>query len=543
MINRKSAGTPVAEGRDEMNLADFPISILDSHQPTRIDGGKVDTVVFEATRYDPLTKRRTPQRVTLLTNSQIGLPTPTDENVVLGLLCIAKQSSNFESPRVHFTPHALIAILRWAPTGKNYKRLRDSLRRLKALTIRYENAWWDREGREYQSEFSTGIIAEYFLALHVRGRRRSDSLPENFVVFSPRFFESLQKGNLKRLDLNTLFSLKLPTSQRMYRFLDKRFYSTDSLEIDLIEFACGHIGMTPTRNVAHLKQRLDPPIQELEGIGFLSRSEPTDRFRKVAPKVWRVQLRKGSGLPKPQWAVKAEAPHPQDTTLLTDNSVEASKPEVPGVPAPTPVLLPHADLTQSSTGDHLVRAFYSTRFSPEFIPLVTSRERESARQLLTRYGTAQAFQVIEAATEVLKTAWPEAKSFAAILRYLPEAEAQLDREQKHANRIRQAADDEDRDREQLAEQAKSIALWRPHWVALSAEEQESIRQQVLQHQPKGIEKFSQIVERFCLLELARRGSPNMSSTETPTCDAPTKSGRQSCLPLASPSTPPPFETP
>ncbi len=483
MSDHKPLTAPAFDGRDEMNLADFPISVLDSHQPTRIDGGKVDTVVYEASRYDPLTKRRLPQRVTLLTNSQIGLPTPTDENVVLGLLCLAKRASNFESPRVHFTPHALMTVLRWAPTGKNYRRLRDSLRRLKALTIRYENAWWDRDGREYQSEFSTGIIAEYFLATQVRGRRKADAVPENFVVFSPRFYESLQKGNLKRLDLNTLFALKLPTSQRMYRFLDKRFYGSPAFEMDLVEFACGHVGMTPTKNVAHLKQRLDPPIRELQGIGFLSPSEPPERYKNIAPKVWRVRFQKGSGvipLAEPQARSKIASP-PSGAELL---------------PVPVP------DMTDRTPEEHLVRLFYVTRFGSE--PLgVTAKEVQLARELIARSGRAGAVLVVETMAEILKTAWPDAKTFLAVPRYLADAEAKLTKDARRAAMLHRVTEQAEQDRLRLVEEAKQQALLRPHWEALSESERARIRERVLARQPKGLEKRPALVERLCLLEMVR----------------------------------------
>lgn len=468
---------PALDGRDEMNLADFPISVLDSRQPTRIDGGKVDTVVYEASRYDPLTKRRSPQRVTLLTNSQIGLPTPTDENVVLGLLCLAKRASNFESPRVHFTPHALMTVLRWAPTGKNYRRLRDSLRRLKALTIRYENAWWDKDGREYQSEFATGIVAEYFLATQVRGRRRADAVPETFVVFSPRFYESLQKGNLKRLDLNTLFALKLPTSQRMYRFLDKRFYGSPAFEMDLVEFACGHVGMTPTDNVAHLKQRLDPPIRELQGIGFLSPSEPPERYRTVAPKVWRVRFQKGTGVIPPA-----------DLTARTQ------------IATPPPVAVP--DMRDRTPEEHLVRLFYVTRFGSE--PLaVTAKELQLAKELIARSGRAGAVLVVETVADILKTAWPEAKTFLAVPRYLADAEAKLTKDAKRVAMLQRVAEQSEQDRKRLVAEAKQQALIRPHWEGLSEGERDRIRARVLARQPKSLERRPALLERLCLLELAR----------------------------------------
>ena len=46
------------DGRDEMNLADFPISALQRHQTSDADGHKRDRLEFEATRYDPVTHQR-----------------------------------------------------------------------------------------------------------------------------------------------------------------------------------------------------------------------------------------------------------------------------------------------------------------------------------------------------------------------------------------------------------------------------------------------------------------------------------------------------
>ena len=83
------------DGRDEMNLADFPISALQRQQPSDADGRKRDRLEFEATRYDPVTRQRVHQRVTLTSSARDGLPTPADEHVILALLYVAKHSNNF----------------------------------------------------------------------------------------------------------------------------------------------------------------------------------------------------------------------------------------------------------------------------------------------------------------------------------------------------------------------------------------------------------------------------------------------------------------
>src|SRR5579871_1154865 len=302
------------DGRDEMNLAEFPISVLQRQQPVDEQGVKLDTVTYEASRYDPSSRQRLQQRVVLETSSRHGLPTPADENVVLALLYVAKHSHNFASPVVHFSPRQLFHIMGWAPNSRSYTRLREVLRRLKSLVIRYENSWWDIAGRGYEAEFATGIISEYELVRQVSGRPKTGE-PPSYVQWTPHFHQSLNKGNLKKLDLELLFSLRLPTAQRMYRFLDKRFYprhQPPAVEMDLQDFACGHIGLSRVDNVAELKRRLAPAIEELEAVGFIAPAGVQERYQKVRPGVWRVRFTTGPRfLSLPPEAPAAPPPVPE----------------------------------------------------------------------------------------------------------------------------------------------------------------------------------------------------------------------------------------
>src|SRR5579884_4062844 len=282
------------DGRDEMNLADFPISVLQRQQPGDGDGRKLDRLEFEASRYDPVKRQRVAQKVILTSTAADGLPTPADEHVILALLYVAKQESDFADATVRFAPGQLFDIMGWAPNGRSYARLRDVLRRLKSLTIRYENAWWDAAGRGYEEEVATGIVSAYRIAQQVSGPRRPDAVGASWVTWTQQFHDSLKNGNLKRLNLDVFFRLSSPTAQRMYRFLDKRFYNQAEVAMDLVEFACGHVGLTESHNVAILKRRLAPAIAELEGIGFLAPLGQEERYEKVRPGVWRVRFRAGA---------------------------------------------------------------------------------------------------------------------------------------------------------------------------------------------------------------------------------------------------------
>ncbi len=309
-------GSRYRDGRDEMNLADFPISALPRTQKSDEAGRKLDRMEFTASRYDPVSRQRVPQHVTLTSTARDGLPTPADEHVILALLYVAKHSDNFMEPTVRFAPTQLFDIMGWAPNGRSYTRLRDVLRRLKSLTIRYENAWWDASGRGYEEEVATGILSGYRIARQVSGPRKPGKELVSWVTWTQQFHESLQNGNLKRLNLDVFFKLSTPTAQRMYRFLDKRFYSSPSLSLDLVEFACGHVGLTDAGNVAILKRRLTPAIEELEKIGFLVPADVSQRYQKVKAGQWRITLQAAGREPAPAPAsapVATPAPVPPPT--------------------------------------------------------------------------------------------------------------------------------------------------------------------------------------------------------------------------------------
>src|SRR4051794_11558911 len=131
LLRRGWSNTPT-DGRDEMNLADFPISVLRRQAPRDAEGRMIDQMVYEASTYDPVGRRRVPQRVTLTTSSRYGLPTPADESVVLALLYTAKRAHDLTGPRVHFTPHQLFQVMRWDANSRSYARLSQVLLRLKS---------------------------------------------------------------------------------------------------------------------------------------------------------------------------------------------------------------------------------------------------------------------------------------------------------------------------------------------------------------------------------------------------------------------------
>jgi len=292
-VDPKPKTSAQSRGLDELNLSRFPISTLRWQQPVQKDGTLVTTKVYKSKRWDSNIKGWVPQTVTLMSNSELGLPTHADENILIALIQQA-HGKKLTDPKIRFVPNQLIKTLRWSGNKREYQRLHDGLARLQALSVTWKNAWYNRDLDEYEEVFATSVIAEYQIYKIQRGRsgRRPKDVSANFATLGPRLFEHLRDGIINRLDLDTYFSLKLPVSQRTYRFLNGWFWkSRITYEGDLADFA-SHIGMTIPPKIPKLKQNMQGMLSELASIGFIEDADTQHRFHKVKKGVWRISIRK-----------------------------------------------------------------------------------------------------------------------------------------------------------------------------------------------------------------------------------------------------------
>ena len=186
-------------------------------------------IEFKDKIFDPQTGREIIRNLTITAPEKYGLPTSTDDDVILALLQLTKQQNNFTRPEVQFTRLQLIEMLGWADKGASYSRIIQSLDRWSSTHLKYENAWWDNEGRRWTNG-AFHIIDEYKIN-DGRSANGQGDLFRSHVTWGKAFFKSCQAGYLKSLDYEFYVKLDFHTSKRMYRFLDKRFYH--KLGIDL----------------------------------------------------------------------------------------------------------------------------------------------------------------------------------------------------------------------------------------------------------------------------------------------------------------------
>lgn len=276
------------EGRDELNLAEFPVACLASRAPR---GQK--TLVFEDSVWDRGSRKRVPRRLTISCSDKYGLPTALDDEVLVGLIQLTFRSEQ-PARSVAFSRYQLIDLLGWRKEGKSYRRMETSLRKWVGVTLYYEKAWWNKSERRWMDEHFH-VLDQVTLpsARHgVAGKDKHGVSVASSFVWSQVVFQSFQTGYLKRLDLGVYRRLEHSAAKRMYRFLDKRFYHQDRWVFDLREFACEHVGLSRKHDIAQLKRKLQPAIRELEEAGILSPTVDRKRFAKVCRGRWEVVFEK-----------------------------------------------------------------------------------------------------------------------------------------------------------------------------------------------------------------------------------------------------------
>ena len=76
------------DARDEMNFAEFPIGLLSDRRPKGLS-----MVEYSDTFRDPRTREEVVRRLTIDAPERFGLPNPTDDLVLLGLIQTDKRTN------------------------------------------------------------------------------------------------------------------------------------------------------------------------------------------------------------------------------------------------------------------------------------------------------------------------------------------------------------------------------------------------------------------------------------------------------------------
>lgn len=271
----------LGDGRDELNLAEFPLSLI-----SKKASDDVKVLVFEDSVYDRENKITVNRKVTISGSADCGLPSAADEEVLLALIQVTKQQG-FKSKKVHFSRYQLLQILGWEDTGYYYKRILNALNTWLGVNVKWQNAWRDYTQKSNWGSKGIVLIQDFEL------KRKDQKDSSSYITWADQLFNSFQAGNLKGLDFGLYRALRNSIAKRMFRFLDKRFYNSDRLTFDLSIFAYEKIGMKRSYALPNVKQQFKAAMEELESVGFLKVLTDEQRYRKIRAGMWEIIFIRG----------------------------------------------------------------------------------------------------------------------------------------------------------------------------------------------------------------------------------------------------------
>jgi hypothetical protein len=213
--------------------------------------------------------------------------------------------------------------------------------------------------------------------LYQEQKRQGSPLPLSFIEISEVFVRSVAIANyIKDLDLKTYYSLALPISKRLFRYLDKNRYHKSRYEESLMKMA-RKLPLNYTYP-SQVKQKLTRAHEELLGKHYLT--EITYRFTQ-------------QGEEKVIYAF-AERETPGDKK-------------------------PHRDMP---TARQLVLDFYrALTGKPTLSYMPTTKEFALAEEYLTTYGAEQAAALVRYALDAARGASFPIQHFGGTKSFLPQA--------------------------------------------------------------------------------------------------------------------------
>jgi hypothetical protein len=254
-------------GKDEMNLVEHPFAMLWKNDDPH------GVIYNEWEARHPINGRVLKAWWRVSGDSELGLPTASDERVYLVLMALTREAG-FDNQAVSFIRHDLLDRLGWAGDPNRYKMLEGAFARLKGVTISAQNAFWDPKAKSF-STVGFNMIDSYQLFHETPGAKPDPSKirrePRSWFKWSDVMFESFQNGNIRSVDLHFALSLKRPLSLRLFRYLDKKAFSDRAtFEIALRDLCKLHLNMAVEgRYDTKLKAGLRPAHDELIERGFL----------------------------------------------------------------------------------------------------------------------------------------------------------------------------------------------------------------------------------------------------------------------------------
>jgi plasmid replication initiation protein len=227
-----------------------------------------------------------------------GLPGRFDQDVYVALLQMIDDKGLPEDGWLSFSLYELVELMGRKHSGRDYRQVRESLRRLATTSIESDNAFYHRGRKEYISD-TFSLLSEVKLSEYEDPKvERTD---RNRVLLSQYFVDSYKANYLKNIDVEFYWSLASPIAKRLYRLVDKKRNGRRLWEAELFLLK-DRIPLSDYKYASKIKEKLDPAHEELRHKGFLEGVT----YRKTADSAHLVCYEINEGFTKRRSALQLE---------------------------------------------------------------------------------------------------------------------------------------------------------------------------------------------------------------------------------------------
>jgi hypothetical protein len=196
-----------------------------------------------------------------------GLPGRFDQDVYVALLQMIDDKGLPEDGWLSFSLYELVELMGRKHSGRDYRQVRESLRRLAMTSIESDNAFYHRGWKEYISD-TFSLLSEVKLSEY--DDPQGERTDRNRVLLSRYFVDSYKANYLKNIDVEFYWSLASPIAKRLYRLVDKKRNGRRLWEAELFSLK-DRIPLSDYKYASKIKEKLAPAHAELIEKDFLKR--------------------------------------------------------------------------------------------------------------------------------------------------------------------------------------------------------------------------------------------------------------------------------
>ena len=196
-----------------------------------------------------------------------GLPGRFDQDVYVALLQMIDDKGLPEDGWLSFSLYELVELMGRKHSGRDYRQVRESLRRLATTSIESDNAFYHRGWKEYISD-TFSLLSEVKLSEYEDPT--AERTDRNRVLLSRYFVDSYKANYLKNIDVEFYWSLASPIAKRLYRLVDKKRNGRRLWEVELFSLK-DRIPLSDYKYASKIKEKLAPAHAELIDKDFLKR--------------------------------------------------------------------------------------------------------------------------------------------------------------------------------------------------------------------------------------------------------------------------------